>query len=49
MAVAFEIPERVFFLPIFASGHICIQSLLLQNAQTRRHLIEAERKMCSDF
>lgn len=49
MAVASEVPKRVFFLPVFASGHSCIQSLLLQNAQTRKHLIEAERKKCSDF
>lgn len=44
MAVAFEVPERIFFLPVFASGHFCIQSLLLQDAQTRKHLLEAERK-----
>lgn len=49
MAIAFEVPERVFFLPAFASGHFCIQSLLLQNAQIKKHLIEAERKKCSDF
>lgn len=49
MAVAFEVPERVFFLSVFASGHFCIQSLLLQNAKTRKHLLEAERKKCSDF
>lgn len=49
MAIAFEVPERVFFLPAFASGRFCIQSLLLQNAQIKKHLIEAERKKCSDF
>lgn len=49
MAIAFEVPERVFFLPAFASGHFCIQSLLLQNAHIKKHLIEAERKKCSDF
>lgn len=35
MSVAFEVPESVFFLSVFASGHFCIQSLLLQNALER--------------
>lgn len=32
MAIAFEVPETVFFLPISAPGDFCIQSLWLSSA-----------------